>query len=377
LSVSPTLLRRRRRRAFRRLVFVGALALMLLAPSAAGQVADESPPVITLRIFGTLGLNGWYTSTVTVNWQITDPDGPVTETKCMLAQTLPNDTAGTELTCEATSAGGTTTVKKPFKIDKTPPAVATSLERQADSNGWYNRPLTVAWSATDATSGVDSCSSVTYAGPDNPSAAVAGSCKDFAGNTSNSSYAFKYDSTAPTVSAVTATPRNRAVQLAWRASSDTRAVEVLRAPGRNGLGQSIVYRGVAAGYLDTGLTVGRRYEYRVTGIDEAANRSEYVAKVVATGALLSPAPAASVSLKALPTLQWTPVKGARYYNVQLIRGHKVLSAWPVRPSFRLRRTWTYNRQRQRLRPGKYRWYVWSRTNRGFRLLGSSTFVVMK
>ena len=63
-------------------------------------------------------------------------------------------------------------------------------------------------------------------------------------------------------------------------------------------------------------------------------------------------------MKSPPTLVWAPAKGATYYNLQLIRGRKVLSAWPVRPSFRLRRTWLYNGRRYRLEPGVYRWYVW-------------------
>ena len=80
---------------------------------------------------------------------------------------------------------------------------------------------------------------------------------------------------------------------------------------------------------------------------------------------------------------WAPAKNATYYNVQLIRnGRKILSAWPVRPSYRLRRTWSYQGRRFRLRPGTYRWYVWpglGRISAGdySRQLGSSTFVVMK
>ena len=64
------------------------------------------------------------------------------------------------------------------------------------------------------------------------------------------------------------------------------------------------------------------------------------------------------------------------------RGRRMLSAWPVRPGFKLQRTWIYNGRRYRLRPGVYRWSVWPGIGpisaRKFgRLLGSSTFVVMK
>ena len=370
MSVSPTLLRRRRRRAFRRLVFVGALALLLFAPSAFAE-----PPTINVTITGTLGSNGWYRSNVFVSWSV---QGATFSQGCD-TQPVVVDTPGVKFTCFARNDNDLTETTKSvtIKVDKTAPAASSVLERMPDANGWYNRPLTVAFAGVDITSGVAECSSARYAGPDNAAALVSGSCTDNAGNVTALSAAFKYDSTAPSVTDVRATNGDRSAQLSWRMSSDTASVEIRRAPGRSGQGESVIYRGQSTGYLDKGLTIGRKYEYRVTGIDEAANRSEHVTKIVATGALLSPAPAASVSLKALPTLQWTPVKGARYYNVQLFRGRKVLSAWPVRPGFRLRRTWIYHGQRYSLRPGTYRWYVWSRTIRRFRLLGSSTFVVTK
>ncbi|HET7857217.1 MAG TPA: hypothetical protein VFL41_12245, partial [Gaiellaceae bacterium] len=354
------LLRHRGRRAPLRLVFAGAIAgLLLLAPSASALVNEPALPQISVSVFGTLGTNGWYVTNVTVNWSITVPDGgPIRNENCTRAQTLNADTAGITLTCEATTDGGTVKVDKTFRIDKTVPTVATSIERQPDANGWYNRPFTVTWSATDATSGVGvgSCASLRYSGPDNPVGLIAGSCRDNAGNEARSTFPFKYDATAPALFAVTAKLGNRSAQVAWRKSTDTRIVEVLRAPGRRGQGETVVYRGSAAGFRDTGLAVGRKYEYRVAGIDDAANRTEQELDILATGPLLSPAPGAKIT--GPTTLVWTPVKHASYYNVQLIRGRKVLSAWPARPGFRLRRTWTYDGRRYRLRPGVYRWYVW-------------------
>jgi len=271
-----------------------------------------------------------------------------------------------------------TRVTKNFKIDKTPPPASAAADRQPDANGWYNRVLTVTASGTDATSGIAGCTSAQYAGPDNVSALVAGSCSDIAGNVTSTSYSFKYDATAPSITGLSTKRGNRSVQIAWRKSTDTQVVEVQRAPGRNGQGETMIYRGSETGYRDTGLVVGRKYEYRVIGVDEALNRAEQKVGVVATGALLSPAPAERVT--APPILVWTAVRRASYYNVQLIRGRKVLSAWPTSPSFQLRRTWLYKGRRYRLRPGVYRWYVWPgygriSAARYGRPLGGSTFVV--
>jgi hypothetical protein len=377
---SPTLLRRRGRRGVRRLVFLSALvAMLLVAPSAGGVPGDPTPPSITPVYSPAFPANGWFRGSVTLSWLVVDPESIILNTTGCGPKTFTADTPGTPVNCTAESDGGTNSGTVKIKLDRTPPAVTAGAERVADANGWYNRPFTVSFSGTDATSDIASCSPATrYSGPDMASAAVVGSCTDTAGNVSNATLSFKYDATAPTLFAVTKKPGNRSAEVAWRKSTDTQLVEVMRAPGRNGQGESAVYRGSATGFRDTGLIVGRKYEYRVIGVDEAANRAEQKLDLVATGALLSPAPAERVT--APPTLSWTPVKKATYYNVQLIRGRRVLSAWPARPGFRLRRTWTYNGRRHRLRPGVYRWYVWPGLGRRSaadfgRLLGSSTFVV--
>jgi hypothetical protein len=338
-----------------------------------GATAAES---ITPIIYGSPGANGWYTSNVTVNWKI-DPL-PESSTGCD-ARTLAADTVGTTLTCSATWPGGTTiTVSKTFRVDKTPPAVTAAPTRGADANGWYNHPLGVSFSGTDATSGLTGCSSAAYGGPDNASAAVSGNCRDYAGNVGSAAFWFKYDATPPSVSSITAKNRNRKIDLKWKASADTQLVEVTRSPGLRGAGVTVVYRGPASSYRDTGLRVGERYHYVVTAIDPADNRAAKSFAVTATGALLSPVPGATVGRA--PLLVWAPIRRASYYNLQLMRGgRKILSVWVTRPRFQLRRTWVFNGRRNRLRPGVYRWYVWPgfglfSAGRYGRLLGGSSFV---
>jgi hypothetical protein len=350
--------------------FVVAAAALLVVPGAS---AAES---ITPIIYGTPGANGWYVSNVTVNWKI-DPL-PASSTGCD-ARTLTADTPGIKVTCSATWSDGTTiTVGKTFKIDKTPPAVTAAPSRAADANGWYNHPLSISFSGTDATSGLAGCSSGAYGGPDNPTAAVSGNCHDNAGNIGSAALWFKYDATPPSVSSIAAKNGNRRIDLRWKASPDTQLVEVTRAPGIRGAGVSVVYRGPAASYRDTALKVGARYHYVVTAIDPADNRAAKSFAATATGALLSPLPSAKVG-KA-PLLVWAPHRRASYYNVQLMRGgRKILSVWVTRPRFQLRRAWVFNGRRYRLRGGVYHWYVWPgfglfSAGRYGRLLGGSSFV---
>jgi hypothetical protein len=378
----PTLLRRRGRRGFRRFVFLWALVglSLLFAPGAGGTPGDPSPPEVTPTIVGTIGGSGWYRSNVTVNWAIFDPQSIILGTECALASTLTADTPGQKITCRAWSDGGETTKSVTIKIDKTPPVASATADRLPDANGWYNRPLTVTASGTDATSGIASCTSTQYAGLDSVNAIIAGSCTDVAGNVTPASHAFKYDATPPSVTNLRTTPGNRSARVTWTASTDTQVIEVVRSPGRNDQAETVIFRGTSAAFNDTALTVGRKYRYRVSGFDQALNRADQSVVMTATGALFGPLPGERVTSP--PNLVWAPVKGAAYYNLQIFRGRKVLSEWPVRPGFRLRRTWLYKGRRYRLRPGVYRWYVWPGRGRISAarygdLLGSSTFVVTK
>ena len=131
-------------------------------------------------------------------------DNSVTNSDCPVAKTF--NTSSDVLNCSATdNQGGTWQLSLQFKIDTVAPTVTSaSVDRPADSNGWYNHPVAITFVGSDATSGIASCTSVTYSGPDSSSATVGGVCKDNAGNTSSAAaFAVKYDSTAP---AVTATP---------------------------------------------------------------------------------------------------------------------------------------------------------------------------
>ena len=521
-----------RRAALSLLVFTALLHSSAAAPGTTDVPGDPTPPVVTPIIVGTLGLQGWYVTNVTLSWSIVDPESIILETNGCDTTTFTSDTVGSTRTCSATSDGGTTTVSKrssstrlhprlgeprrradsngwynhaltvgfsgsdatsgldscdapksyagpdtadatvagscrdkagnskstslvlnydatvpqasaapargpdangwynhPLSVsfdgsdvtsgiescsgpqtysgpdgggsitgscrdragnvagrslgvayDATAPLVTPSPARSADVNGWYNHPLTVTFAGSDAMSGIATCSSVPYAGPDDSSAVVSGTCRDRAGNAAAAPFSFRYDATGPVVSGVRAKPGNRSTELTWDVSTDKRMVEITRVPGVRGAATTVVYRGSGERYREAGLQVGRRYRYTVAAYDEAANRGLRTITVVGTGPLLDPAPGERVSSP--PRLVWAPVKGTTYYNVQLIRDRQLLSAWPTRPNLQLRRTWVSNGRRYRLKPGIYRWYVWPGLGRpsegryGARI-GGSSFVVIK
>jgi hypothetical protein len=255
--------------------------------------------------------------------------------------------------------------------------VTATPSRAADSNGWYNRALTVTFGGADVTSLIASCTQATYAGPDSPNTSVSGSCTDNAGNQTAASYALKYDATPPTVTSFRVAPGNQRAKLDWNVQ-DSSSIQVVRTPGLKGAAQSVVFsgRGSTKHFTDRKLHPGRQYQYSLMATDVAANQSAKAVAFLARGALLFPAPSAQVT-KA-PLLVWAPKRGASYYNVILTRGRRVLSAWPVHARLQLPRAWKYRGRHYKLRPGTYSWFVWPgygslSAGRYGKMLGGSTF----
>ena len=47
-----------------------------------------------------------------------------------------------------------------------PEATGAALDRAPDHGEWYTKPVTVTFAGSDSTSGIASCTSVNYSGPD-------------------------------------------------------------------------------------------------------------------------------------------------------------------------------------------------------------------
>jgi hypothetical protein len=372
---------RGRRALVGRLAALAVVSVVLLLPqtSSARPIPLVPAPTVTYTIDGIEGANGWYRGNtggnyVVLRWTVT---GEITSAPCEFATQIPGPNTGTRRTCSATGPGGTTTVTtRLIKIDATPPSVAGKVTRNADANGWFNHAVPVAFYGGDPVSGLASCSSATYKGPDSAQAVVHGTCTDKAGNVGGGSVTFAYDATPPQLKKLSLKRLSHAVLFRWQASSDTKRVVITRTPGAKRGTSANVYGGTAKSFKDKGLKVGKRYHYTVSAYDVAGNKASRTIAVTATGALIAPAPGESV--KGSPRLQWAPVSRASYYNVQLVRGGTIFSAWPKGTSLRLPRSWVYHGHRYRLHRGVYRWFVWPgfgtlSANRYGRLIGKSSF----
>ncbi len=358
-----------------------ALGLTLLLLFSA--TASASTPTISYSIDGISGTNGWYRGSthgdnVVLHWSVSLD---ATSSTCLAALTIPGPTGGVTETCWAKDDLGSTTtaVTSVIKIDATPPTVTASFARGPDFNGWYNHPVAVNWSGSDATSGIAGCSSVTYQGPDSEAASMSGGCTDVAGNSASSTVRLAYDATPPTLGKVAESSGARADVLRWSSSSSSDRVVVYRAT-RGTTGRTAIFRGSGTSFVDTKIRPGIEYVYSLQVFDQAGNASRVVSVAGLPKVLIMRKLRYVPRVASNPILRWSGVRGASYYNVQLFRGSKrVFAAWPGKHQLGLPATWRWGGQRYRLSPGRYRWYVWaglgSRALARYRTIGSGSFIV--
>jgi hypothetical protein len=359
-----------------RRVCVLALLLAALLPASAAA----APPALDYECSPSpADCLGWYRSAVTLSWDWNQLQASPSAGKCS-STTFSGDTAGTETFCEVrdNGTGEKTRLTLVIHVDRTPPSVDAAVPaRPPDHGDWYNRPVGFSFQGSDATSGLQSCTPVTYSGPDGAGVQVQGTCRDRAGNVASAAFPLNYDVTPPGTPDARAIPGDGLVRIEWSGAQGADAIEIARlTPGAT----AALYRGGGSDFVDRGLENGVAYRYRLTAIDRAGNTATSEVGATPTSApLLAPVPGGR--LKQPPLLVWKKKKRATYYNVQVFRsGRKILSRWPRTNRLQLRRTWRFRGRKYRLRPGRYVWYVFpgygKRAARNYgRALGRRTFVV--
>jgi hypothetical protein len=325
--------------------------------------------------------NGWYNGPVTVSFAGSSFSG-IASCTSPTTYSGPDSTGATVSGICRDNAGKSVSASTSFPYEQSSPTISVGLSRPADSNGWYNHPVTVSFGGSSF-SGIASCTSpTTYSGPYSTGATMSGSCTDNAGKTvSATSVAFRYLSSAPLLSA-SSQAGDGTVFLQWAISDLTSAgIKIIRTPGYGRNGARTVYQGTGASYRDTRVRNGVTYRYALSATDQAGNTTTRIFAVSPGPRLLAPTRGGTVT--GPPMLLWTPVRRASYYNIQLFRGGKeILSAWPTNSSIQLHTSWQFNGRRYRLIPGRYRWYVWPgfgqrRATRYGPEVGSSVFVVAR
>jgi len=173
------------------------------------NIVDPSPPTIgyTLSPASPDGNNGWYKSSVTLTWTVTEGDSPSTlqKTGCV-DQNITADQGATQYSCSATSAGGSTgPVDVTIKRDATVPTINGTPSPAANGFGWNKTDVVVSFTCGDNRSGVTAAN----CGPDQTLSgegagqSATGNAEDNAGNTASATVSnINIDKTAPNVSLV-------------------------------------------------------------------------------------------------------------------------------------------------------------------------------
>ncbi len=188
------------------IVNTASFHLVVLPPNAP---PDVTPPVITPTVDGTLGNNGWYVSDVQVSWSVSDDESAISSSTGCDTVLVTADTTGTTYTCQATSAGGTSSQSVTIKRDATAPEISlvSTYTNEADyvQGTWTNEDVSANFLCEDATSGPVSANDIEVLSTEGANQGITGNCQDLAGNTSSDSTSVTdvdIDKTAPTASAV-------------------------------------------------------------------------------------------------------------------------------------------------------------------------------
>lgn len=134
---------------------------------------------------------------------------------------------------------------------------------------------------------------------------------------------YLFDTAAPALpgapSGLSAAPGDQKVTLAWSAAPGAASYNVYRGTASGGQSATPIATGIAGtGWVNSGLTNGTKYFYRVAAVNEAGVGSKSnEAFATPAGAQVPPAP---TGLTATPgnaqvTLAWAAVAGASSYNV--------------------------------------------------------------
>ena len=169
--------------------------------SVTGINIDRAPPTITASADRAPSANGWYKAPVTISFSCGDALSGIAS--CPSAVTVNGDGKGQSVSGTATDKAGNSATASVtgINIDRAPPTITASADRAPNASGWYNAPVTISFSCSDALSGIASCPSAVTVNGDGKGQSVSGTATDRADNAATASLSINLDQTSPTISA--------------------------------------------------------------------------------------------------------------------------------------------------------------------------------
>ncbi len=142
---------------------------------------DDSPPAVAASVEATVGDNGWYVSDIAVSWSVVEGDSVVTSVGCDAVVIAFDTPEPANMTCEATSDGGTTVETITVGRDATPPIVTVVGPVDGGAYTSDTAPI-VACATSDAVSGVSVDATLTVTIAAETHTATCSGALDIAGN---------------------------------------------------------------------------------------------------------------------------------------------------------------------------------------------------
>lgn len=171
---------------------------------------DQTAPTIGHTQSPAANVNSWNNGDVTVNFSCADAGGAGLAT-CTSPQTVVGEGQNLEVHGTAEdNAGNAAHDDATVNIDRTAPTISEAPGRAApNANGWYQAPIGIAFSCSDALSGVTACPTTSVTVTDGVDQHVDGQATDGAGNTSTATVSgLNVDTVAPTISGAPTTAPN-------------------------------------------------------------------------------------------------------------------------------------------------------------------------
>ena len=159
---------------------------------------DKTAPTIAPSIAPLPNADGWHQAAPTVSFVCADALSGLAS--CTPPQVIAQEGAAITIAGKAVDiAGNEASAAAALKIDRTAPTIAAVLSGPVPASGWFNAPVTVSFTCSDAVAGVVACPAPVTVSGDAVGRAVTGSVTDRAGNTVSATTTVNVDVTAPRV----------------------------------------------------------------------------------------------------------------------------------------------------------------------------------
>lgn len=159
---------------------------------------DKTAPTLSAKRSAKPNGDGWNNTDVTVSFECSDALSGV-DGKCPSEQTFGEGANQSATASVSDHAGNIARVTESnINIDKTPPTISASANRNPNGAGWYNADVTVSFTCNDSLSGLSGSCPVSKVLGEGANQSVTASVTDKAGNTASASRGgINVDKTAP------------------------------------------------------------------------------------------------------------------------------------------------------------------------------------